>query len=613
MNWRTPSLNALGTIVTCLLSVACGAVGGGGGVGVQMVGGAVGAVCNPQYHGEGCHYDLATKVYQQVTCAADQKWALKSPCPGTQLCKETNDPAAAGKKIAECYDAPVYTAADTTGSGDTTTAGGDTTTTGGDVAKPTVSAQLACWKTKCSTEYNLCKGDSMCGGVLTCVEKCSDDNCAKACAASASSNDKLVGVAMCGYSAGCSGETPPKCGDGKCDATESNSSCPADCKTTTGPVCGNNMCESGETTASCAKDCPSTTTPKCGDLKCQSPENIEMCPTDCDPANTAIISCLQSSCGPQLYACTANMDCVKFLGCAAACKGNSSCQSSCMTTTPPSAQGLVGAVGQCASSNNCLGTTTTKCGNGTCDSGETTSCPKDCPTSKCGNGVCDSGETTSCPKDCPTSTGKCGDMQCTGSESDTCPMDCNTDYAMSFSCIAEVCGSAWSKCASDTKCVGFFNCSVNCNCNQGCIQSCSDTYNGPTLPGLIALSQCSGAASCENPCGSSTPVCGNGTCESGETASGCPQDCGSKPACGNGKCETGEASTCPSDCPTAGKAGCVKSATGGKGCGGCACENAVCKTGCSGVPADDYCCATAWDDQCASECAKCSPSYCPAP
>lgn len=45
------------------------------------------------------------------------------------------------------------------------------------------------------------------------------------------------------------------------------------------------------------------------------------------------------------------------------------------------------------------------------------------------------------------------------------------------------------------------------------------------------------------------PVCGNSTCEAGETCADCQFDCGS--CCGNGLCDNGETqSTCPADCGT---------------------------------------------------------------
>jgi len=43
-------------------------------------------------------------------------------------------------------------------------------------------------------------------------------------------------------------------------------------------------------------------------------------------------------------------------------------------------------------------------------------------------------------------------------------------------------------------------------------------------------------------------VCGNGTCETGETHTSCPGDCPTT-TCGNGTCDTGESNnTCPADC-----------------------------------------------------------------
>jgi len=53
---------------------------------------------------------------------------------------------------------------------------------------------------------------------------------------------------------------------------------------------------------------------------------------------------------------------------------------------------------------------------------------------------------------------------------------------------------------------------------------------------------------CEGP----QPVCGNGSCERGETAENCPMDCGQSTfECGNGLCESGENSvSCLADCTT---------------------------------------------------------------
>ncbi|QSQ19830.1 hypothetical protein JY651_31675 [Pyxidicoccus parkwayensis] len=57
---------------------------------------------------------------------------------------------------------------------------------------------------------------------------------------------------------------------------------------------------------------------------------------------------------------------------------------------------------------------TTTCGNGICESGETTSCPSDCGT--CGDGLCQSGEEFTCPLDCE---GTCPGSMC--SDGSCCP------------------------------------------------------------------------------------------------------------------------------------------------------------------------------------------------
>jgi hypothetical protein len=44
------------------------------------------------------------------------------------------------------------------------------------------------------------------------------------------------------------------------------------------------------------------------------------------------------------------------------------------------------------------------------------------------------------------------------------------------------------------------------------------------------------------------PVCGDGSCDPGETPVNCPQDCGGGGLCGDAVCSPGEQATCPQDC-----------------------------------------------------------------
>jgi len=68
------------------------------------------------------------------------------------------------------------------------------------------------------------------------------------------------------------------CGDGSCNGSETNATCPQDCPA--GPVCGNGQCESGETATGCPADCGSTG-PVCGNQSCESGETSSSCPADC--------------------------------------------------------------------------------------------------------------------------------------------------------------------------------------------------------------------------------------------------------------------------------------------------------------------------------------------
>jgi len=89
-----------------------------------------------------------------------------------------------------------------------------------------------------------------------------------------------------------------------------------------------------------------------------------------------------------------------------------------------------------------------KCGNATCDNGESNmTCPGDCPpASACGNSTCDNGETTAnCPGDCPAQ----GNCPADPSECAFCAIIgqlCPTGHDMT-SCNACILGGGGATCA----------------------------------------------------------------------------------------------------------------------------------------------------------------------
>lgn len=260
--------------------------------------------------------------------------------------------------------------------------------------------------------------------------KCDPGETSASCPKDCPSTTPVCGNSKCDpgeTTASCPKDCPatgPVCGDKKCEGDEIEM-CPADC--TTGPVCGNNKCESGETTANCKQDCPGTTTGKCGDAKCESGESTT-CPMDCNSSYNPTVTCGISKCSSQWTACLNDAKCKGMFNCAAMCDCNESCIKECATgmETNGAAIGIV----TCASNNKCPDPCggTSKCGNGTCDAGESPStCPSDCKTTSpvCGNGKCESGETkTNCPMDCGgTTTGHPCDTACGGKAPSGCYCD----------------------------------------------------------------------------------------------------------------------------------------------------------------------------------------------
>ena len=515
------------TVATVLAGCVGGSGGGGGGGGMASSGGYAGTACaTPQK--QGC---LPGNPPTIMVCGADGKWALQQACAVGQLCVENFSTGVAVPSCVNPGTAQDASSADASGDaiadviaadngvGDSAvtdgTPGSDAQLTdngGGDAVKP----GPVCGDGKCEgIETDLgcpadCAKKAVCGnnecetGELptTCPTDCKP-NCQPECAAKQCGADGCGGLCgKCGDGKACTDagqcvQIGAICGNGKCENGENDSSCSADCVATgtvcgngkceigentsnclkdcpaAGPVCGNGTCESGENTSNCLKDCPAAG-PVCGNGTCESGESSSNCAKDCPATGPSCVG----KCGGDAGTCYCDNFCTDNGDCCADYKvacGGGSC-------TPKCAAGAI-----CGTSDGCGGLCA-----GSCAAGLVCNTSKVCvPNSaKCGNGVCETGEsTTSCSADCKSAAGSCNGM----------------------------CGKASGSCYCDSQCKSSGDCCTD-----------YDKY-----------------------CGSSTtPVCGNGKCESGETKTNCSKDCGStSSACPNGPCEAGETeASCPQDC-----------------------------------------------------------------
>jgi V8-like Glu-specific endopeptidase len=188
--------------------------------------------------------------------------------------------------------------------------------------------------------------------------------------------------------------------------------------------------------------------------------------------------------------------------------------------------------------------TTPVCGNGACETGESSAnCPGDCGGSDSCQGIiyqgCCEGETVKWCDDGQLKVVDCtavGKPKC-GWNASISVYDCGTDGGTDPSgAYLKACGGTTSPVCGNGTCEnGESEVSCPADCTTGPVCGNGTCESGET------------SASCAADC-YVAPVCGNGTCEPGETAAGCPVDC-AMVTCGDGKCEAPETSeSCPVDC-----------------------------------------------------------------
>ncbi len=327
--------------------------------------------------------------------------------------------------------------------GDGKCTGDEATTCPGDCPTGPVCGNGICESgetpTSCSQDCPATKlcGNGMCDSgetPVTCLQDCPTSSCCIAngykCGSPAACNGTCGvcgGNTVCTTSFTCA-STGPVCGNGTCEPPETNASCAADCPAA--KVCGDLTCSSGETSTSCPLDCPPT---GCNNGICSTNETAKSCPQDCDPAT----KCMLANCEAQWVNCASDTACASILSCVAGCAaGNTTCAQTCYSNGTSNAQALVSNYSSCYSSAGCG--TTTNCGNGTCDSGETNAtCPADCPAT-----VTDPGCTAK-------TTSGCGGCSCEATVCAGDPYCCNQDGSgagkWDTTCVSE-CVSAGTTC-----------------------------------------------------------------------------------------------------------------------------------------------------------------------
>ncbi len=251
-------------------------------------------------------------------------------------------------------------------------------------------------------------------------------------------------------------------------------------------TCGNGVCDPGEAPGSCS---------------------------DCQAG--AGLACMESQCAAELAACSPKPGCQNLASCLGDCGGTPACAQGCKKFGTTGVLATYDSLVACMAAKGCMA----GCGNGSCDAGESSgTCAVDCKAPVAGNHLCEQGETPL-----------------------TCGFDCGVADVMG--CEKQACPAQWNACAADASCAPVLTCYSDCK-GFDCSKECQTKFGNKLPAGLLAVFSCGNKV-----CGNKfEDACGNGLCH-GEATS-CPNDCTATAAqCGNGACESGEsAKICPGDC-----------------------------------------------------------------